>query len=155
MRRFFWLVLMAASFGVCVAVASVLAKPVAAIALPRDELPLDEALSAGGVAALFGPDDSPNNPVPGYHDNGRGGNTFVNDPCLDPPPPFRQRTVQSETEIAVLNTAGSMGKKMIAGYNDSFGFYNDKEGLSGFAYSIDGGNTWIDGGGLPPRTPGV
>src|SRR5205085_6085330 len=66
-----------------------------------------------------------NNPQPGYHDNGRGGNTFVNDPCLDPPPPTRQRTVQSETEIAVF------GKYMVAGYNDSFGFYNSNQGLTG------------------------
>src|ERR687883_1982098 len=97
---------------------------------------------------------SSDNPQTGYHDNGRGGNSYVNDPCLDPPPPARQRTVQSETELAVLNTSGSMGKKIVAGYNDSYGFYNDKEGLSGFAYSTNGGNTFIDGGGLPPRTPG-
>jgi hypothetical protein len=122
------------------------------IALPEG-LPLDEALSAGGVAAVYGPSEGNNNPVPAYHDNGRGGNTFVNDPCLDPPA-GNPRTVQSETEIAVLNTNGSMGKKMAAGYNDSYGFYNDREGLSGFAYSVNGGNTWIDGGGLPPRTPG-
>jgi hypothetical protein len=115
---------------------------------------LDDAVSAGARMALAGPEAADDNPQPGYHDNGRGGNTFVNDPCLDPPPPDRRRTVQSETEIAVLNTSGSMGKKMVSGYNDSFGFYNDKEGLSGFAYSVDGGNTWIDGGGLPPRTPG-
>ncbi|HXH33041.1 MAG TPA: hypothetical protein VNJ54_01365 [Plantibacter sp.] len=95
----------------------------------------------------------------GAHDNGRGGNTFVNDPCLDPAPTQpeperRRRTVQSETEIAVLNTSGSMGKKMVAGWNDSFGFYDREEGLSGYGYSTDGGNTWIDGGGLPPAVPG-
>ena len=86
-----------------------------------------------------------NNPEPGQHDSGRGGNTFVNDPCVDPPPPNRQRTVQSETEIAVF------GKYMVAGWNDSWGFYDRNQGLSGFGYSTDGGNTWIDGGGLPPR----
>lgn len=85
-----------------------------------------------------------NNPQPGYHDNGRGGNTFVNDPCIDPPPPGRARSVQSETEIATF------GKYMIAGYNDSYGFYDNTQGLSGFAYSVNGGNTWIDGGGVPP-----
>lgn len=118
---------------------------------------LEELLSAGGYAALFGPDSpigSPGELKRGAHDNGRGGNTFVNDPCLDPLPPDRQRTVQSETEIAVLNTTGSMGRKMVAGYNDSFGFYNRQQGLSGYAYSTDGGNTWIDGGGLPTRVPG-
>src|SRR5206468_7471164 len=91
-----------------------------------------------------------NNPQPGYHDNGRGGNTFVNDPCLDPPPPARQRTVQSETEIATFGT-----KYVVAGYNNSRGFFNNTEGLSGFAYSINGGNTWVDGGGLPPAVPGA
>lgn len=118
--------------------------------------PIGALLSAGGEAAVFGPDQepSPDNPVSGAHDNGRGGNTFVNDPCLDPPPPNRRRTVQSETEIAVLNTAGSMGKKMVAGYNDSWGFYDRNQGLSGYAYSVDGGNVWIDGGGLPPAVPG-
>jgi hypothetical protein len=88
-----------------------------------------------------------NNPQPGYHDNGRGGNTFVNDPCIDPPPPDTSRTVQSETEIAAF------GNNMVAGYNDSWGFYDNREGLSGYSYSVDGGNTWVDGGGLPPIIP--
>src|SRR3954468_24769365 len=111
-----------------------------------------EGLSAGAEMARFGPvsNEGPgSNPQPGLHDNGRGGNTFVNDPCIDPPPPQRRRTVQSETEIAVLNTNGSMGKKIVVGYNDSFGFYDNRQGLSGFAYSVDGGNTFVDGGGLP------
>jgi hypothetical protein len=123
--------------------------------------PAIDLLSAGGIAAVFGPDmavSSPGEAKRGGHDHGRGGNTFVNDPCLDPRPeaPFPtnfQRTVQSETEIAVLNTPRSMGKKMVAGYNDSWGFYDNRQGLSGFAYSTNGGNTWIDGGGLPPRIP--
>lgn len=121
-----------------------------------------DLLSSGGYAAKFGPKDGPddaapgnNNPTAGVHDNGRGGNTFVNDPCLDPPPfappPTNlQRTVQSETELAVLNTQGSMGKKIVVGYNDSWGFYDNRQGLSGYAYSTDGGNTFIDAGGLPP-----
>ena len=64
-----------------------------------------EGLSAGAEAAKFGPangDSAGGNAQPGFHDHGRGGNTFVNDPCLDPPPPRRDRTVQSETEIAVF-----------------------------------------------------
>ena len=89
-------------------------------------------------------------------------NYFVNDPCLDPPPeaPFPEnfrRTVQSETEIAVLNSVrgdqdddGRSGRLMAAGYNDSFGFYNNTQGLSGYAYSTNGGRSWVDGGGLPP-----
>lgn len=102
--------------------------------------------------------DESNGGGKGVHDNGRGGNSFVNDPCLDPAPslPFPSNffgTVQSETELAVLNTQGSMGKKIVVGYNDSLGFYDNREGLSGFAYSTNGGNTFIDGGGLPPRIP--
>lgn len=61
--------------------------------------------------------------------------------------------VQSETEIAVLNTTGSMGKKMVVGYNDSFGFDDNRQGLSGYAYSTNGGNTWIDGGGWAWERP--
>jgi hypothetical protein len=119
--------------------------------LKTSEDPRTDGLSAGGEAAVFGPGalTEPNNPQPGFHDNGRGGNTFVNDPCIDPPPPVRQRTVQSETEIATFGT-----KYIVAGYNNSRGFYNNTEGLSGFAYSINGGNTWVDGGGLPPVIPG-
>lgn len=98
-------------------------------------------------------------------------NVFVNDPCLDPPPeaPFPTnffRTVQSETEIAVLNRVDNAdadddgdsqdeesGRLMVAGYNDSFGFYNNTQGLSGFSYSTNGGRSWVDGGGLPPVVP--
>jgi hypothetical protein len=94
-------------------------------------------------------------------------NVFVNDPCLDPPPTTpipadNDRVVQSETEIAVLNNVGDNadndendderggGRLMVAGYNDSYGFYNNQQGLSGFAYSTDGGKSWIDASGLPP-----
>lgn len=113
----------------------------------------ESAPNGSGTDTYAGPGQ--NNLQPGQHDNGRGGNTFVNDPCLDPPPGLgfpasNQRTVQSETELAVLNSASSHGKKIVAGYNDSFGFYDNREGLSGYSYSLNGGNTWIDGGGLPP-----
>jgi hypothetical protein len=112
-----------------------------------------EAILPFGSDVYAGPGND--NLQSGQHDNGRGGNTFVNDPCLDPPyfappPENLRRTVQSETELAVLNTAGSMGKKIVAGYNDSWGFYDPEQGLSGYAYSTNGGNTWIDGGGVPP-----
>jgi len=93
--------------------------------------------------------------------NQRFQNVFVNDPCLDPAPtaPFPVnffRTVQSETEIAVLNDVSGNdggGRLMVAGYNDSFGFDDNRQGLSGFSYSTDGGESWIDAGGLPPRFP--
>jgi hypothetical protein len=98
---------------------------------------------------------------------GRGlKNVFVNDPCLDPPPtaPFPTnflRTVQSETEVAVLNAVpdngdngkAKSGRLMVAGFNDSWGFYDNRMGLSGFSYSTDGGKLWIDASGLPPVVP--
>jgi hypothetical protein len=125
------------------------------------------------VTAEPEPDDAPfgsgGREGRGFGRNQRFHNVFVNDPCLDPPPyaPFPEnflRTVQSETEIAVLNKvprdknrgdskkdeAKGGGRLMVAGYNDSWGFYNNRQGLSGYAYSTDGGNGWIDGGGLPP-----
>ena len=117
-------------------------------------LPIDEFLSDGGMAALFGADTSSQSYVAGGRSNGRYADTFVNDPCLDPAPPGRDGTVQSEPEIAVLNTPGSMAKKMVAGYNDTRGFSDRNRGLSGFAYSMDGGGTWVDGGGLPPLVAG-
>jgi hypothetical protein len=130
-------------------------------------------------------------PVASHHDDDRDrnwpasqhfrGNAFVNDPCLDPPPPFFERTVQSETEIAVLNAVrrdrddgdrddwddddkydrradrddddegeNRSGRLLVAGYNDSYGLYDTQQGLSGFSYSTNGGERWIDGGGLPP-----
>src|SRR5438045_741799 len=69
-------------------------------------------------------------------------------------PPGAARTVQSVADIAVLDSPSSMGKLMVAGYDDSSGFYDNRRGLSGFAYSSDGGTTWIDGGGLPRQVPG-
>jgi hypothetical protein len=89
---------------------------------------------------------------------GANGNTFVDDACLKPPPPStpanRIGTVTSETEIAVLNNMkGSHGQLMIAGYNDSLGFSNNTQGLSGFSYSTNGGSDFVDGGGLPVKVP--
>ena len=117
-------------------------------------LPIDEFLSDGGMAALFGADTSSQSYVTGGRGNGRYADRFVNDPCLDPAPPGRDGTVQSEPEIAVLNAPGSMAKKMVAGYNNTRGFSDRNRGLSGFAYSTDGGGTWVDGGGLPPLVAG-
>ncbi len=125
--------------------------------------PIEEFLSPGGLAAVKGRQLTP--PSPGDPDAGfpesfgpvAGVNTFVNDPCLDPfnkdPFPFNFfDTVQSETEIAVLNDGSPADQaKIVAGYNDSFGFDSRQQGLSGYSYSTDGGQTWIDGGGLPPR----
>ncbi len=128
--------------------------------------PIEDLLSSGGFAAVYGSDlsfdtdQTRGEVMRGLRDAGRGGNTYVNDPCSDQSPANpvltrRRRVVQSETEIAVLNTSGSMGKRMVAGFNDSYGFYDNRQGLSGFAYSLDGGSNWVDGGGLPPKVPAV
>jgi hypothetical protein len=120
----------------------------------KDE-PIEEFLSAGGMAALFGPNPSSSQGnVSTGHANGRTADRFVNDPCLDPAAPGLDGTVQSEPEIAVLNAPNSMGKLMVAGYNNTAGFSDRNRGVSGYAYSIDGGSTWVDGGGLPPRIAG-
>src|SRR5919198_4521033 len=117
--------------------------------------PIQEFLSAGGMAALFGPSaPSGQTSVATGHGNGRDADRFVNDPCLDPAPPGLDGTVQSEPEIAALNAPTSLGKLLVAGYNDTAGFSDRKRGISGYAYSNDGGSTWVDGGGLPPAVPG-
>ncbi len=104
--------------------------------------------------------------------NRRFRNVFVNDPCLDPAPtetfPLNFfNTVQSETDIAILNKVDDhddhfkhgdddhhgSGRLMVAGYNDSRGFEDNRQGISGFSYSTNGGDRWIDGGGLPPKFP--
>lgn len=126
---------------------------------PGPKSPFDDTtLFAPDPTLPGGFDESNGDLMRGASDNGRGGISFANDPCLDPPPTApeperRRRTVQSETDLAVLNTQGSMGKKIVVGYNDSFGFYNNRQGLSGYAYSTNGGNTFIDAGGLPPKVP--
>ncbi|HEY8645820.1 MAG TPA: sialidase family protein [Gaiellaceae bacterium] len=103
-----------------------------------------------GEGSQTGSGAQPGNPSSGVHDNGRGGNTYVNDPCLDPGPSpnaaagSRVGVTQSETDLAVD------GKNIVVGYNDSLGFYRNDGGLSGFSFSVNGGNTFIDGNGLPP-----
>ena len=115
-----------------------------------------DVLSSGGMAALFpNPTGNDEDGEDRNEEENHGDrlNAFVNDPCLDPAHPNIRRTVQSETDIAVLNSKDSSGQKMVVGYNDSFGFYDNRQGLSGFSYSTNGGRTWIDGGGLPPKVP--
>jgi len=110
------------------------------------------------ISEVGDPASNVSNATGSHGDGHRASNVFVNDPCLDPSPLAtvpdanepRRRTVQSETTIGVLHQGGS--KQMVAGYNDSFGFYNNRQGLSGYAYSLDGGAHWVDGGGLPPTS---
>jgi hypothetical protein len=55
---------------------------------------------------------------------------------------------QSETSIAIDST----GTHVVIGFNDFRGFRNNPVSVSGFMYSDDGGETFVDGGQLP--TPG-
>ncbi len=65
---------------------------------------------------------------------------------LDEGPP----STQSEVSIAIDRT----GRHVVIGFNDFRGFDNNSNptSLSGFMYSDDGGETFVDGGQLP--TPG-
>ncbi|GAC1539892.1 MAG: hypothetical protein NVS2B9_06910 [Myxococcales bacterium] len=126
---------------------SVLRRLSAIPGLEDDNPFLDPDAPLAGVP--YAPDESPA-PGGGPGEGGGRRNVFVNDPCLDPPPPNRRRTVQSETELAVLNSRSSRGKKIVVGYNDSYGFYDNTQGLSGVSYSVDGGKSFIDASGLPP-----
>jgi hypothetical protein len=69
-----------------------------------------------------------------------GPNVLVNDPDGDPDP---QGIMQSEESVA------ADGDNIIISWNDSWGFYDYDEGVVGFGWSADGGETWVDGGGLP------
>jgi hypothetical protein len=73
----------------------------------------------------------------------RGGgsrNRLLNDPTGDP-----GISTQSENSIA------ASGRYLVAGWNDQFDTRVPRS-FSGFGYSSDGGNTWTDGGTLPPAT---
>src|SRR6266705_322178 len=52
---------------------------------------------------------------------------------------------QAEISIAV----DASGQHIVVGFNDTRGFSLNPFGVSGFAYSDDGGATFIDGGQLP------
>ncbi len=73
-----------------------------------------------------------------------GPNVVVNDPDGDPDP---QGIMQSEESVA------ADGDNIIVSWNDSWGFYDWDEGVVGYGWSVDGGETWVDGGGLPHGGP--
>ncbi len=54
---------------------------------------------------------------------------------------------QAELAIAVDAT----GQHIVVGYNDTRGFYVSPRSVSGYAYSDDGGATFVDGGQLPAQ----
>lgn len=51
--------------------------------------------------------------------------------------------VQSEVAIAVR------GDTIVAGWNDGLGFVQQGVTVSGYGYSVDRGQTWVDGGAVP------
>ena len=67
-------------------------------------------------------------------------NVRINDPTGD-------RTNETQDETA----AASSGSRALAAWNDSKGFNNfgATNTLAGYGYSINGGQTWIDGGDFP------
>jgi hypothetical protein len=126
------------------------------------EQPIGDLLCAGGRWAVFGREAvaapagtdavAPGGGVPVLDSE----NEFVNDPFLEVSPfaafPISFfDVVQSETEIAVLNDriSNPAFKRMLAGYNDSRGFTTNTGGISGFSYTLDSGETRIDGGACP------
>lgn len=93
--------------------------------------------------------------LPGPASRARGRHPFVGPNVLvnDPQQPYPEGLLgRSETTIA----ASKNGRQLIAGWNDVEGFlrapfdvYPGPPGLSGFAFSTDGGATWTDGGAPP------
>lgn len=60
--------------------------------------------------------------------------------------PVNLSSTQAETTIAVDST----GQHIVIGFNDFRGFFvGPQTSISGFIYSDDGGNTFVDGGQLP------
>ena len=125
--------------------------------IPEDNVLVAEPEDDQAPFGAGGPGGPGGGPNPNFQ------NAFVNDPCLDPSPtaPFPEnffRTMQSETEIAVLNDVGKgrqgqrrrwppHGRRV----QRFHGFHDNRQGLSGVSYSTDGGESWIDASGLPPK----
>jgi hypothetical protein len=65
------------------------------------------------------------------------------------PLPDGPASTQSETSIAVDST----GQHIVVGFNDFRGFNSNPVSVSGFMYSDDGGEHFVDGGQLP--SPGI
>lgn len=81
----------------------------------------------------------PSGPASQERDRLHGLDQIVNDRSEDELPSI---TTQSETTIAVS------GSHLVAGFNDD-GQFLSTQSLTGYGYSTDGGQTWIDGGVIP------
>ena len=97
-------------------------------------------LSTGGYGRLFGHGKVVGGGAPRAFAPTPGGNVVVNDPTGQT---CGAGCTQSEESIAVS------GSDVVIGYNDSEGFVDPTQGISGYSYSSNGGASWTDGGGLP------
>jgi len=70
--------------------------------------------------------------------------TLVNDPADDNTP----QDTQSETTITIA------GPNLVSAFNDSGSFIDGESHFTGYSYSSDGGQTWIDQGTLPDSAEG-
>lgn len=126
-----------------------------AIATETDATPNSTAAAGTGVLAQAGAvsDNSEGRveylgPPPGPYDPVL---TQGVDPGLALPPTNRRcnnpagepvSSTQAETWIAV------QGNNVVAGWNDAIGF-TGPQSISGYGYSTNRGDTWVDGGGIP------
>ncbi|HEY3411945.1 MAG TPA: sialidase family protein [Armatimonadota bacterium] len=83
---------------------------------------------------------------------GKSGDQRINDAEKDlaqlRDAPQAPSTTQSSTSIAVS------GRNIVAGYNDSAALSSVSRSMNGYSFSMDGGVTWTDGGGVP-SAPGT
>jgi len=68
-----------------------------------------------------------------------------------PPTNHRVNDITGEDDAMVQSEISIMthGDTIVVGWNDAAGFYTPGHSGSGFGYSVDRGETWTDGGGLP------
>jgi hypothetical protein len=91
------------------------------------------------------PKAAPNASQPDLHNNALTPSAgflevLVNDPLYDSP--YLGETQNEPTMVA-------LGDTVVCAFNDSKGLFFTNESVSAFAYSLDGGQTWTDGGSLP------
>jgi hypothetical protein len=111
---------------------------------PMPQAESDEVETPGAIdLSLPGQPGPATNQVLGRNelDAAIGGNVLVNDRTLCP---NGRGLIQSETSVAVA------GNVVVAAFNDSRGVCEpDTHAAVGWAFSLDNGDTWTDGGGLP------
>lgn len=87
------------------------------------------------------PSGTPSNLAPDVQANDKTGDATCSS-CSNRP------LAQAETAIAAL------GERLLAGWNDTKGFCPPNGAVQGYAWSADGGQTWTDGGDVPPLPTG-